>query len=107
MMWGISQKTNFPICSFERAWGISSMNQYYPTDVDLISNYNKIDTRHFNNGNSEVDILFDCDKRELKICLVGQSNKKKEAKIWDIKYKDDDKYGFVPHLNFCRYGLQV
>ena len=42
----------------------------------------------------EVDVLFDVDQRELKICVVGACEPQKEAKIWKFslhsKFSEDN-----------------
>ena len=101
-MWAVSRKQIFTDLSYKFAWGISYDNQWFPWHNTLIgiANNNNIDLYHFDNSKCEVDLLLDVDKGELKICLVGQKSKDKEAIMSGIKYPDNENQGFVPHINF-------
>ena len=102
MMWAVSRKEVFQDYSYDFAWGISYDNQWFPWDHDLQGNgvvNNEIDLHHFHKEKCQVDILLDVDKKELKICLVGECSQDKEAKITNISYLDNTDKGFVPHLN--------
>eukprot|EP01084_Bolivina_argentea_P003180 5938_1 len=102
IMWAVSQKRIFSDFSYDHAWGISYDNQWFPWNRELRNNgveNNKINLHHFKCVKSEVDMLFDVDKRVLKICKVGNCTDKKIAVISKIKYPDDDQHGFVPHVN--------
>merc|ERR1712154_307016 len=109
IFWGISTPDIFTNCSYDKAFGIAAVyhQQWFPWSSELKANvkHNDITMGHFKMEKGEVDILFDVDKRELNICVVGQCEKEKEAKIWNVRYPDDDKYGWVPHINI--YALRA
>ena len=104
VMWGVSKPAIFNDRSYKTAFGIaSSHKQYFPWDSKLKAKvkHNDISLTHFFMRKGEVDILLDCDKKELRICLVGKCDELKEAKLWNVQYieQEDIKLGFVPHIN--------
>ena len=105
-MWAVSRKKKFSDNSYDYAFGISTHNQWFPWGAmrDVSSKSNNINLNHFLKKRSQVDLLFDVDKRELRICLVGETGKDKEAIISNIEYPDKQNKGFVPHLNFGSYS---
>ena len=109
-MWGVSKKESFQHQSYDKTWGISNAQQYFPWNTKYKGcKYESIDCTHFYSSNIEVDILFDCDKRKLKLCVVGKLSDNKtnrEPSIWNIKHPTDDKCGWVPHLNLGVENLE-
>ena len=93
-MWGVSKKESFQHQSYDKTWGISNAQQYFPWNTKYKGcKYESIDCTHFYSSNIEVDILFDCDKRKLKLCVVGKLSDNKtnrEPSIWNIKHPTDD-----------------
>ena len=110
-MWGVSKPDLFTNWSYDYVFGIAaSSKQYFPWADELkhISKHNEINMLHFFTKKAEIDVLLDCDKKELKICIVGKCDKWKEAHIWNIGYIDekDIALGFVPHINLHAMGAK-
>ena len=54
---------------------------------------------------SEIDMLFDADKRELSFCIVGNCNDKNQGRMFNMKC--DKENGFVPHFNVYYAGAKL
>ena len=106
-MWAVSKKEIFENWSYNHSWGVAfdgTHSQWFPWDSSLRNNrrHNDVNLKHLRCDKCEVDLLLDCDKRELRICKVGDNEKEKEAIISNIRYSKEEEeqpIGFVPHMN--------
>ena len=101
-MWGVSEKNIFDAQSFKATYGIvgtSTKDKYwYPISGGHLyyKYHNGISKEHFLFKEGEIDMLLDVDKGELKFRIVGQSDDKHEAKLYNLPKQ---MYGWVPHFN--------
>ena len=124
-VWGISAKQTFSDLSYmeQTVYGITPDGQWYFNGSGKGAHHrgingwsgsqrhNDIDTKHFRVKKCDIDLLFNVDEGEMKLCVVeGDAVADgKEAVLREIgKSKgEENNSGWVPHFNFGSTGKRM
>ena len=107
---GVSEKRKFNEgVAQNTVWGIAYNQCWYAEghkhSYSLHKKYhNQAQLSHFNQSN-EIDIYLDCDKGEMKLCVVGECVDEKEAQFFNMPI--NAKHGWVPHINSNHSGFSL
>eukprot|EP01084_Bolivina_argentea_P264468 447994_1 len=100
ILYAVSERKKYSDDSYEIVYGMANCDQWFPyVDGMDYPDHNEASSWYFcQQKECEVDMLLDLNKRQIKYCIVGDTNPKHE---YPILYKiPKRKSGWIPHINF-------